>query len=270
MQIVEHFITEIMEQFGTTRGLAVAYLIVSALIVIMAIVCAIMSLLVWIRYSRANKHGITNQMSGIDTCRFALDRAGLTHVKVRKSGFIRELFFGNYYNIFTKTIYLRSIFGKIDNKQSVTSTALALQKAGIAKLCEEGDRKAVIRNRLSIIAIFGPLLFIPVVLIGFLVDFYVLKTDGGVASYIGLGVGGLLLFIGLIVTFLNIPVEKQGNEMALDMARDYGLANEEELQIMKKVFDAYIMQYICNFILEVLRVIEWVLRIVIQSNAKKD
>ena len=68
MQIVEHFITQIMEQFGTTRGLAVAYLIVSALIVIMAIVCAIMSLLVWIRYSRANKHGITNQMSGVDTC----------------------------------------------------------------------------------------------------------------------------------------------------------------------------------------------------------
>ena len=269
MQIVEHFITQIMEQFGTTRGLATAYLIVSALIVIMAIVCAIMSLLVWIRYSRANKHGITNQMSGVDTCRFALDRAGLEHVKVRKSGFIRELFFGNYYNIFTKTIYLRSVFGKIDNKRSVTSTALALQKAGIAKLCEEGDRKAVIRNRLSIIAIFGPFLFIPVVIIGFLVDFYVLKTNGGMASYIGLAAGGLLLFIGLIVTFLNIPVEKQGNEMALEMARDYGLANEEELQIMKKVFDAYILQYICNFILEVLRVIEWVLRIVIQSNSSK-
>ena len=97
-----------------------------------------------------------------------------------------------------------------------------------------------------------------------------LKTNGGIASYLGLGVGGLLLLIGLIVTFLNIPVERKGNEMALEMARDYGMANEEELQIMKKVFDAYIMQYICNFILEVLRVIEWVLRVVMAFNDKKD
>ena len=169
-KMIEELIGSIMTEFGTTRGLATAYLIVSALVVIMAIVCAIMSVLVWFRYSRANKHGITNQMSGIDTCRFALDQAGLQHVKVRKSGFIRELFFGNYYNIYTKTIYLRSVFGKIDTKQSVTSTALALQKAGIAKLCEEGDRKAVIRNRLSIIALFGPILFIPFVIIGFVVD----------------------------------------------------------------------------------------------------
>ena len=54
------------------------------------------------------------------------------------------------------------------------------------------------------------------------------------------------------------------------MAKDYGLANEEELEIMRKVFSAYIMQYICQFILEVLRVIEWVLRVVIQFNSKKD
>ena len=269
-EVMEKLIGSIMTEFGTTRGLATAYLIVSALVVIMAIVCAIMSVVVWFRYSRANRHGITNQMSGLDTCRFALDRSGLQHVKVIKTGFIRELFFGNYYNIYTKTVYLRSVFGKIDTKQSMTSTALALQKAGIAKLCEEGDRKAVTRNRLSIIAIFGPILFIPFVIIGFLVDFYVLKTNGGMASYIGLGVGGVLLLIGLIVTFLNIPVEKKGNEIALEMAKDYGLANEEELEIMRKVFSAYIMQYICQFILEVLRVIEWVLRVVIQFNSKKD
>ena len=73
---------------------------------------------------------------------------------------MREAVFGNYYNVFTKTIYLRSWLGKVDNKRTVTSVALGVQKAALAKLCEEGDRQTLLRNRLSIIAIFGPLLFL--------------------------------------------------------------------------------------------------------------
>ena len=269
-QLLEKALDTIISRFNTSRELAIAYLIVSALVVIMALVAAAISVLVWIRYARANRMGIKNQMNGMDTCRYALDRAELPYVKV-KSGFLVEFLFGNYYNIYTKTVYLRKLFGKIDKTRSVTSTALALQKAAVAKLCESGDKKAVIRNRFSILAIFGPLLFIPFVLIGFLLDFYVFKTHSGqFYSFLGLGAGGLLLLIGLVVTFLNIPVEKKANQMALEMARDFDLATEEEIQVMEKVFQAYILQYICNFILEVLRVIQFVLEIVMSSNNKKD
>ena len=51
----------------------------------------------------------------------------------------------------------------MDVKRSVTAVALGVQKAGLAMLCQEGDRSTLARNRLSIIAIFGPLLFIPVI-----------------------------------------------------------------------------------------------------------
>ena len=86
-------------------------------------------------------------MTGADAARYVLDKDGLTHIKVKKAGFIRGALFGNYYNILTKTIYLRSVVGKIDNKTTVTSTALGVQKAAVARLCESGDKQAKIRKR---------------------------------------------------------------------------------------------------------------------------
>ena len=177
------------------------------------------------------------------------------------------MFFGNYYNIATKTIYLRSVLGKIDKKQTVTSMALGVQKAAVAKLCEQGDKQARTRNKLYLLGVFGPILFIPVVLIGALVDVLVMN-DVTAISYISMGVGGLLLIAGFIVTMLNIPVEKRANRIALQMMRDSGLANEGELEMIEGVYDAYILSYIAQFILEVLRVIQWILEIAIKMQNK--
>ena len=144
------------EMIAESGGLGVAYAIVSVMIVIMGIVCLVLEFLVWMRYSSANRVGISCQLSGIEAARYALDQSGLQHVKVRRAGFIREGLFGNYYNVMTKTIYLRSWLGKIDKKRTVTAVALGVQKAALARLCEEGDRQAQVRGSLSLLGIFGP------------------------------------------------------------------------------------------------------------------
>ena len=254
----------IMTQLDASSGLTAAYLIVCGLIIAMSIVCVVLEIRVWLRYRKANKMPISTEMSGIDAARYVLDRAGLQHVKVRKAGFLREMFFGNYYNIATKTIYLRSVLGKIDNKQTVTSMALGVQKAAVARLCEEGDKQARVRNRLSLIGVFGPFLFIPVILIGMIVDLLVMNSVTMI-SYISLGVGILLAVAGFIVTMLNIPVEKRANKLALQMMEEYGMATGEELETMRGVYDAYILSYIAQFILEILRVVQLVLEIVIKA-----
>ena len=254
---------------GAPRGLTIAYVIVGVLIVIMSIVCLVLEIRVWLCYSKANKRGISTHMTGLESARFVLDKAGLTQVKVRKAGFLREMIFGNYYNIATRTIYLRSWLGKIDEKRSVTSTALGVQKAAVARLCEEGDAEARTRGQLSLLGIFGPLLFIPVILIGMIIDLLVMK-DITIVSYVSMAFGGLLLVAGFIVTWLNIPVEKRANQLALQMMREYGLANEEELDMMAQVYDAYILSYIAQFILEVLRVVQWVLEIIIKMQSSKE
>ena len=254
---------------GAPTGLTVAYLIVGLLIVIMSVVCLVLEIRVWMCYSKANKRGISTNMTGIESARYVLDQAGLTQVKVRKAGFLREMIFGNYYNIATRTIYLRSWLGKIDEKRSVTSTALGVQKAAVARLCEEGDAEARTRGKLSLLGIFGPLLFIPVILIGMIIDLLVMK-DITIISYVSMALSGILLVAGFIVTWLNIPVEKRANKLALKMMRDYGLANEDELEMMAEVYDAYILSYIAQFILEVLRVVQWILEIIIRMQNKNS
>ncbi len=168
----------IEESLGATGPLAVAYTIVTILVVIMAIVAGIMKIVVMVRYAKANKMHISSNLTGVEAARYILDKAGYPNVTVKKAGFWRELIFGNYYNVLTKTIYLRSVLFQIDDRRSVTSTAVAVQKAAIAKLCEDGDRQTLTRNRLSLIGIFGPFLFIPLLLLGFVLDFIVLQTNG--------------------------------------------------------------------------------------------
>ena len=256
------FFSEQLEE--ASPALSTAYAIVCILIVIMAVVCLVLEINVWRKYSKANKTGIRSQMSGLDACRYVLDQSGHKDIKVIKAGFLREAVFGNYYNIATKTIYLRSVLGKIDSKKTVTSTAMGVQKAAVARLCEEGDVQARTRNKLSLLGIFGPILFLPVVLIGFLLDVYLLNSTG-ILSLVSIALGGILLLAGFLVTMLNIPVEKRANSLALKMIEEYGLADSNEMSMMKEVFDAYILSYIANFILEVLRVIQWILEIVART-----
>lgn len=262
-------VEQLTVEYSVPEGLVIAYLVVSALVVIMGIVALVMRLLVFFRYNKANRIPIECNMTGIEAARYVLDQAGLHHVKVRKAGFIREGIFGNYYNVLTKTIYLRSWLGKIDKKQSVTSVALGVQKAALARLCEEGDEKTKLRGRLSLIGIFGPLLFLPVLLGGAAIDFFLFK-DTSIVSMIALALDGLILIAGFVVTYLNIPVEKQANALALQMLREYGLATEDEIPVIEKVYEAYILQYIADFILEILRMIQWILEIAMSASKKND
>ena len=259
----------IASELGISPALAIAYLFVTALVVIMAVVAAVMKIMIWIRYRRANKMPISNEMTGIETAQYVLDREGLSpQVTVRKAGFIREAIFGNYYNVVTKKIYLRSVLGKIDKKTTVTATALAVQKVAIAKLCESGDTQAITRGRLQLAGLFGPFLFIPIVLIGAVLDI-LLMNGNGVLSLGSIALSGLILVFGFIVTFLNIPVEKRANELALQLLEKHGLATGDEIAVMRTVYETYITSYICDFILELLRIIQWILELFIKAKSSK-
>ena len=78
------------------------------------------------------------------------------------------------------------------------------------------------------------------------------------------------MIAGFIVTALNIPVEKKANQRALEMIEEYDLATPQEREVMKNVFDTYIISYICDFILEILRIVQWVLQIVMKAQSSKN
>ena len=265
MNAWEKLISYFTEQ-GVSRGVAITYLIVSALILVMVVVVIVMRVYLMVKYHEGNTQKTKNGKTSNQVAREALDKAGLKHVRVEKAGFFRAFVYGNCYSITQKTIFLRKgIYGK----DTITAVALALQKVGVAKLCESGDAKTRTRNIMQILSLFGPILFVPFVLAGFALD-YALFRVFGMFSIIGIAVGLVLVFSGLIATLLNLPVEKQANEMALKLIKETGVLTDEELPVVQKVFKAYIISYICEFIVAVLRIIQIVLEIVMNAQINNN
>jgi len=265
MSIFEQAIAYFTEQ-GVSRGVAITYLIVSALIAIMIIVVLVMRIYLIIAYHDGNTKQTKSGKTSSQVAREALDKAGLKHIQVKKAGFFRAFFIGNCYSITQKTIFLRK---GIYDKSTVTAVALALQKVGVAKMCEEGNAITRTRNIMQILSLVGPILFVPVVALGFVLDI-VLFHVFGVFSIVGIAVGFVLIFAGLVSTLLTLPVEKKANDMALKTINETGVLTSDEIEITKKVFKAYIVSYVCEFIVAVLRIVQIILEIVMnaQINSK--
>lgn len=263
MNIWEQLISYFTD-LGVSRGVAITYLIVSALIILMALIVIVMRIYLMVTYHEGNSKKTRSGKTSSEVAREALDKAGLKHVQVAKAGFFRAFIFGNSYSISQKTIFLRR---GIYNKDSITAVSMALQKVGVAKLYESGDAKTRTRNIMQVVSLVGPLLFVPVVFAGFVLD-YALFRVFGIFSIIGIAVGLVIVFSGLIATLLTLPVEKQANEMALKMIKETGVLTDEEIVVVKKVFKAYLVSYVCEFIVAVLRIIQIVLEIIMNAQIK--
>ncbi len=265
MNVWEKMINFFTEK-GVSRGVAIAYIIVSALIVLMAVVVIVMRIYLMIAYHDGNTQKTKDGRTSSQVAREALDKAGLKHIGVERAGFFRAFFIGNCYSMTKKTIYLRK---GIYNKDTITAVALALQKVGVAKLCEKGDAKTRTRNIMQILSLVGPILFVPVVMIGFVVD-YAIFAHFGVFSIVGIAIGFVLTFAGLIATLLNLPVEKHANDLALETIKETKVLDEQEIVVVKKVFKAYIVSYVCEFIVAVLRIVQIILEIVMNAQINSN
>ena len=266
MQELWNQLIKMFTDTGVSKGVAVAYIIVGVLIVLMAIVALIMRIVLFARYHGANKRECSGGRTSFQVAHEALVKAGMGHIQVKKSGFFRALIFGNSYSLRKKTIFLRR---GIADKNSLTAVGVALQKVGIAKLCESGDKAAITRNVLQYVGLFGPFLFIPFILVGVVVDMLLFNVLGNFS--IGTIVAGIaVLSISFVVTLLNIPVEKKGNKAAMQMLDEIDICTEEEKEIIKNVLDTYIIMYICDFIINVLRLLQYVLEIVMRMQQGRN
>ena len=267
MEYIEKMIKYFTDQ-GVSRGIAITYIAVAAVIMVMAIVVVVMRIYLMIAYHEGKVQETKSKKTSSEVAREALDKAGLKHIRVAKAGFFRAFFIGNCYSITQKTIFLRR---GIYNKSSITAVSMALQKVGVAKLCEQGSKRTRTRNVMQILSLVGPVLFVPVVLIGFVVDFALFHVFG-MFSIIGIAIGFVLVFSGLIATLLSLPVEKKANDIALEIIKKTGVLTDDEIVVTKKVFKAYIVSYVCEFIVAVLRIVQIILEIVmnIQINNNKS
>ena len=235
--------------------LEIALLIVGCLIAVFSIVAGIISIWLMVKYHKYNRKENSLGLSGIDVARKILDDHGLNDIKVSKTG---SLMFGNSYSHYFKKVRLR---GFIRHENSITSMGIGAQKAALAILDKEGDPDMKKRIRLVPFISFGPFAFIPLVLVGAALDYFVFSGNG--VCTLVLGVIGLLFYIySIVLSVLTLKTEKKAQNRAYDILRKQYSITEEELSALKELFRLYNIQYINDIILSSLELIYRVLQIV--------
>lgn len=248
---------------GVGIGLIVALAVITIAIGAAGIAFAVLRAIIAWNYWIARKP-VTSATTGEQAALSALRLMGVTDVKVVKAGFFRALLYNNHYNPAKKTVYLRKTTFKGRN---VTSIALAAQKAALVLQDRENSAKFRARWRMQRCAVFGPLFFIPLVLIGLVIDF-ALSSGGaafsGVATLAMTAVGLVFFILAAVLAGLTIPVEKRAAKDAIQLLTATNLFLPEELGKAERVLKTYILAYITDFIITILKIIQFLLKLFLQ------
>jgi Zn-dependent membrane protease YugP len=248
---------------GEIMALDIALIIVGILIVIVGLVSGITSIWLTIKYFRFNRKENSLGVTGMEIARKILDDNGLEHIKVKRTG---SILFGNSYSHYFKKVRLR---GLIRHETSLTSIGMGAQKAALAILDKEGDEDMKKRVRLVPVITFGPFAFIPLILIGAAIDFFMLGGSG--VCTLALGAVGLLFYVyAIVLSVLTLKTEKKAQNRAYDiLEREYHITNEE-LLALKELFHLYNIQYINDIILSSLELLYTLLEIAIAVKGSSD
>ena len=243
--------------------LEIALIIVGSLIAIVGFVSGITSIWLTIKYFRFNREENSLGLTGVQVARKILDDNGLEHIEVKRTG---SLLFGNSYSHYFKKVRLR---GFIRHETSITSMGMGAQKAALAILDKEGDEDMKKRIRLVPLITFGPFAFIPLLLIGGALDYFVFNGTG--VCTLTLGVIGFLFYIySVVLSVLTLKTEKKAQNIAYDiLERNYHIT-DAELSALKELFHLYNIQYINDIILSSLELLYTILEIAIAVKKNVD
>ena len=243
--------------------LEIALVIVGALIFIVGLTATITSIWLVVKYFRFNRRENSLGLTGIEVARKILDDNGLWHIQVKRTG---SLLFGNSYSHYFKKVRLR---GFIRHETSLTSMGMGAQKAALAILDKEGDKDMRKRIRLVPLVTFGPFAFIPLILIGGVLDYFVFNGSG--ICTLVLGTIGLLFYVySVVLSVLTLKTEKKAQSRAYEiLQRDYHIT-DDELSALKELFHLYNVQYINDIILSSLELLYTVLEIAIAVKGHSD
>ena len=243
--------------------LEIALIIVGILIAIVGVVSGITGIWLIVKYYRFNRIENSLGLTGIQLARKILDDNGLSHIKVKRTG---SLLFGNSYSHYFKKVRLR---GLIRHETSLTSIGMGTQKAALAILDKEGDKDMKKRIRLVPLVTFGPFAFIPLILIGAVLDFFVFSGSG--VCTLALGAVGFLFYVySIVLSVLTLKTEKKAQTRAYEiLERDYHVTGEE-LSALKELFHIYNVQYVNDIILSSLELIYTAIEIAIAIKKNVD
>lgn len=247
---------------GVSDGIIIAMGIIAGLLVIVSIFAMVVSICLAISYMKYNRTKNSAGLTGEQVARQLLDKNGLQNIRVSKTG---SILFGNSYSHYFKKVRLRRLTWK---KDSVTSLSMAAQKSSLAVLDKEGDPDMRRRIRLTPLIYIGPLTFVPMIIIGALLDLYVFTSSNGKWVIILSVIGLVFYLLSFIMSILVLKTEKKAQARAIELMRNDGLATEAEIEMSKKLFRLYNIEYINDMVIALLELIYRALQIIayVQNN----
>lgn len=228
------------------------YLIVA--LIVCAIFSSIASLKVRTTYSKYSKAPNSSNMTGVDTAKKLLEANMIKDIRVGVvSGSLTD-----HYNPSKKIVNLSEA---TSGSCSIASVAVAAHEIGHVIQKDEKYFPYLIRTALVPITRIGSFLAMPLVLIGIVLEFFILSSDSSVGYY--LAIAGVILYgTSFLFQLATLPVEFNASYRAQEMLLDYGILNESEIEGAKKVLRAAALTYVAAMatsLVYFLRFAYWVL-----------
>lgn len=239
-----------------------AIFIVGILIIAVGVVSVGVSLWLMYKYIKFNRTTNSANINGRDAARKLLDQNGLQHIQVSTWG---SFIFGNSYSHYFNKVRLRRLTQK---KKSITALAMAAEKTALAVLDQEDDPDMRMRVRLTPLMYFGPIAFLPLIIIGALID-YILFSFTGVVTIVAALVGLSLYAISFVLAIKVLKTEVKAQRRALQMLTDENMITAEEAAMMQELFHIYNIQYVNDIVMAFLEMIMRVLNFVADQQDSK-
>lgn len=248
------------------ESVLVGVIVIVVALAALSLISAVWKWVLVARYNRYNKQQVAVNMTGSQVAEKMLEGLGLTDVKVEKLGFWKGLFLGNSYSPKKKTIRLRS---NIYDKASVTAVALATQKVAIAKRHHDGDKKVPVRAALMKVGYFAPFSILPLIVLGVILDF-ALYNGFNIFTIILTIVSVLYFLLSFIIVILNLKVEKQACNSALEFMKTTNVLTEDEIKDAKALYKTYITDYVIEFVYDIVYILWTLIKVFVTVAGNKD
>ena len=130
---------------------------------------------------------------------------------------------------------------------SVSAVAVAAHEIGHVMQKKEGYFLYRVRTALVPAVNFGTFLAMPLVLVGLLLDYFVVTTNANTGFYVAL-VGVALYGSSLLFALVTLPVELDASRRAKLMLVSAGILREDELGGASEVLSAAAMTYLASLL----------------------
>ena len=194
-------------------------------------------------------------MTGYDTAKRLLRANGVKGISVGK---VRGSLTDHYHPTKKIVNLSESVYGDA----SVASVAVAAHEIGHVMQKKKGYIPYKIRNFLVPITNIGSRLALPLVLLGLILDVFVVATQNSDFGYYLALLGVAFYGLSTIFALVTLPVEFDASRRAKKMLVEEGVLTQEELPYAEKMLNAAAMTYVASLatsLVYFLRFAVWVL-----------